>query len=133
MKDNHKRDAAQIKILAVSKAVPTNSDRDTSPRVPLKNKSRTGVLLVSKKHGNNNPKNKVSQSYCVLYNNYGMSERKYKSHSSENCFGSRYIQESTKEGLGGSLINRNGDVNQFHNSERKWKRDLKSLKKKNSL
>ena len=109
-KDNHNRNAAQKERLSVSKAVPTDSDRDTRPRVTLKNKSRTGVLTASKKKGKKAPKNKFSHQYCVLCKKYGMSERKYKSHSSENCFDRRYDEESTKEGLGGIPINGNGDV-----------------------
>ena len=35
----------------------------------------------------NSPKNKGSQRYCMLCKKAGIPERKYKMHSSENCFG----------------------------------------------
>ena len=62
-----------------------------------------------------------------------MPEKKYISHSSENCFGKRYNQQSIKYGLGGSLGNRADAVNQYKNPEHKWKKELKSLKKKNKM
>ena len=67
------------------------------------------------------------------YKKAGMHERKYKSHTSENIFGHGSDQESIKEGLGGSLGNRNSAVKQFHKSEKKWKRELKSLKKQKKM
>ena len=42
--DNKNRDVDQIKILAASKAVPSNSDRNTYAMVLRKKKSSTGIL-----------------------------------------------------------------------------------------
>ena len=43
-KDNRKRSADQIKIISASKVDTSNSDSDTSTKVPRKNNARTGVL-----------------------------------------------------------------------------------------
>ena len=50
-----------------------------------------------------NPNNKVSQCYFMMCKKSGISERKYKSHISENCFGGRSDRKSIKEGVGGNL------------------------------
>ena len=64
-KDNRKTDAAKIKILAASKAVPANSDRYMSARVPHKKKASNGVLPYHKKQVNETAKNSGAQHYCV--------------------------------------------------------------------
>ena len=43
-KDNRKRSADQIKIISASKVDTSNSDSDTSTKVPRKNNTKTGVL-----------------------------------------------------------------------------------------
>ena len=64
---------------------------------------------------------------------YGTPERKYKLHSSENFFRHRSNHESIKEGLGGSLGDRDAAVKQSQKSKKKWKRELKSLRKQNKI
>ena len=78
---NSKTDAAQIKRLVTSKAVPVNSDSDTSSKLPLKNKTSTSVLPARKNRVKNIPKNHVAQIYWVLFNKEGMYECNWKSHS----------------------------------------------------
>ena len=56
-KDNRKRAEDQIKNIAASKAHPPNYDSNSSLRVPLNNKDRTGSLSARKHHGKNTPKN----------------------------------------------------------------------------
>ena len=56
-----KRSTYHIKTLAASKAVPVNSDRDASTRVPLNKKERTGVPTACKQQGNKNPSVVVSR------------------------------------------------------------------------
>lgn len=55
------------------------------------------------------------------------------SHSSENCFGKRFNQNSIKETLGQALGNRDDSVKNYKKSEHKWKRELKSLNNQNKM
>ena len=77
-KYNQKQAAAQIKILAASKAAPANFYSDASAKFPRKNKARNGVLTSRKKQGKKTPKYKGSQRYCVLYKKYVIPECKFK-------------------------------------------------------
>ena len=54
-KDNRKRAADQIKLLAASKAGTDNYDRDTSAKLPRNNKARYGILPERKHQGNKPP------------------------------------------------------------------------------
>ena len=58
-----------------------------------------------------------------------MSNSNYKSHISESCFGKGFNQESAIEGMVGSLVNRATAVNQYQQSENKWKREINILLK----
>ena len=89
MKNNHNRDGDQMKILANYKSDPADSDSNEIPKVNLKSNARNGILLVHIQQGKNSPKHKCSQSYFILFKQYVISERKYKPHISENCFGIR--------------------------------------------
>ena len=93
----------QTKIFAASKAAPTNSDRYTPTRVPLKKKARTGILPDQKNKGKKIPNHSGAWNYCVMYKKCGMPEHKWKLHSSKNCFGKRSDQAPVKEVLGGNL------------------------------
>ena len=101
VKYNRKMDLSYIKRLSTSKAEPVNYVSDDSTRVPRNKKASTGVLPDRKQHGKNTPKRHSAQRYCVLCKKAGITERKRKSHSSENCFGKRSYQQSIKEVLGG--------------------------------
>ena len=114
-----KRSPYHIKTLAASKAVPVNSDRYASTRVPLNKNERTGVPTACKQQGNKTPKCSGVQSYCVLWKKTGMTESKCKLNSSENCFGKFSNQEFVKESLGGTMGNRANDVKQYHKYENK--------------
>ena len=111
------------------KAEPENFDRDTSARFPRKNKVRTGVIMSHKQQGKNNPKHKSSQGYLMLCKKDVITEHNYKLHSSKNSLGKSSGKESVKEGLLGSLDNRSVAVKKYHDSENKWKSELKALKK----
>ena len=62
-----------------------------------------------------------------------ITERKYKSHDSENFFETMSYQDSTKESLRGSLGNRNEAIRQLYKSEKKCNREMKSLKNKKKI
>ena len=55
------------------------------------------------------------------------------SHSAEIWFGKRYDQDSLRMLLGGNLGNIDDDVNQFKNTDKKWKRVIKDLDKKKKI
>ena len=112
-KDNRKRVAGYIKILAASKAVLTNYNSNISAYVTCKKTARIGVLPEHKKQGKKPPKYRGSQSYFVLYNKAGITDRKYKSHRSKDLFGRRYDQEYIKEGPGWRLGNRRNAVKHY--------------------
>ena len=80
---NRKIAADQIIILAAQKVVQVDYRHNNNPRVPFKKKARTGVLPSRKNQGKNTPNNKGYQSYCVIFDTFGIPERKYKSNSSE--------------------------------------------------
>ena len=60
--DNIKRVTDQIKIITTSKAYLSNSDSNTSEKVPCKNKERTGVLPACKHKGKRPPNHKGYQN-----------------------------------------------------------------------
>ena len=55
------------------------------------------------------------------------------SYRSEDYFGKRYEQKSIKDGLGVPLGSRSDDVKHYMNSENKWKKEVKDLKKQNKI
>ena len=61
-----------------------------------------------------------------------MPERKYMSHSTKDCNGVR-TNRSIKDGMGGPIGSRTHVVQQHKKSEKKWKKELKSLKKQNNM
>ena len=63
VKDNSKRAASQIKMIAISKAVPVNSYNNAYVGVLRKNKARTSVLLAHMQQGKKTPKMFGSQRY----------------------------------------------------------------------
>ena len=62
-----------------------------------------------------------------------MPEQNYIPHSSEKYFDKCSCQQSIREVLGGAIGNRDDSVKNYNKSEHKWKKDLKSLKKKNKI
>ena len=128
VKDNSKRAALQIKILAINKAVEVGYGRSIRPRIMRKKKARTGVLPARKKNKNNNTKHIGIQRCCMILKKDGTTERKCMLHSDETWFGKRSDQESLKKGLELNLRNRNTDVKKFQKADNKWSRELKHLK-----
>ena len=89
---------------------------------------RNGVITNCKQQGNHIPKHHGIQRYCAICKKAVITEKNYMSDSSEKCFGERYDQQSTKDGLVGYLVNRFDAVNQYKNSELKRKKEPKALK-----
>ena len=100
VKDNSKIYASNINRPETSKAALINSDSNNSMMFPRNKKARTGVLPSYKQHGTNNLEHHGVQSYCVLRNKLGISERKWKYHIYENSFGKISNQAYIKDGLG---------------------------------
>ena len=98
IKGNSKRAADKINNIAAFKETQDNSESDASARVPHKKKARTGVLPIRNQQNKNAPKHIYAQCYYVLFKKAGMPDRKYKSHSSETCFGNCFDQASVKTG-----------------------------------
>ena len=67
VKDNMKRPAFKINRLATSKAAPVNSDNEGYIRVLHNKKTKNGVILRQKQHGENNPKHHGSHQNFVIY------------------------------------------------------------------
>ena len=61
-----------------------------------------------------------------------MPERKYTSHSAEYCTGMR-TKHPIKDGMGVPMVISTNYVQQYNNSENKWKKELKALKKQNKI
>ena len=61
-----------------------------------------------------------------------MPELKYMSHSSKACTGMP-TNQNIKYGMMGSVGSRDDTVKHYKNSENKWKKDMKDLKKKNKI
>ena len=91
-KDNQKWAADQIKRLASSKDDQANSDIDARLKVTCNKKTMSGVLISHNNKGKKTLNHKYSQCYYVLFKKVGMTDRKYKQHISEKCFGCRYKQ-----------------------------------------
>ena len=68
------------------------------------------------------------QRYCMLYKKSGIPEREYMSHSAEDptCV---LTNRTIKDGMGGSAEIRADTVKQYKKSEKKWKKELKDIKK----
>ena len=94
--DNRKRDASQIKRLVIPNEAPVNYDSDESVRVPYKNRARTGVITSRRQQGKKTLKHHGAQRYCVFCKKAGMPDKKYMSHSSDNCFGKIYDKNYIK-------------------------------------
>ena len=86
VKDNRKMSETQIKSIETSSAA-SNSDIHESVRLTCKKMVRTGVLPKRKQQEKKTTKYHVIHCYLALCKKAGMPERKYMSHSSENCFG----------------------------------------------
>ena len=61
-KDNRRRAADQIKILAAYKAAPAIYDRGTRAKVPCKKESSTGVIPYRKQYCKKKPNHKGSKN-----------------------------------------------------------------------
>ena len=108
--DNQKQDTAQIIVIVSSRSALNKYDSDTSAKVACKKKASTGVLSDRNQKGKKTSKHKGYQHYYMLWKKAGITDRKYKSHISNNCFGHSSDQEPIKEGLGGIPVSSNGAV-----------------------
>ena len=87
------------------------SDSDESARIMRRKKTNTGVLRSKKSPIRAHDRPHGAQRYCVLCKKSGISERKYASHSSEDCTGVR-TKSSIKDGMGGLIGSRTHAVQQ---------------------
>ena len=62
-----------------------------------------------------------------------MPEKKYMSHSDEDCFGKRTNHKTIKYGLGGPMGTRAEVMKQYKKSKNKRKKNMKALKKLNKI
>ena len=69
----------------------------------------------------------------MLCKKAGISERKWKSHSSNICFGKRSYQQSIKDRLGGPIGNIVDAAKHSRKTEKKWERDLEFLRKQRNM
>ena len=104
VKDQSKRAANQINNIASDRAVYI-SDRDEYTRIPRNNKANTGILRSKKGPQKKANKRHGTQHYCVLCKKALMPEKKYMSHSSDDCTGIR-TNLTIKDGMGGSVGSR---------------------------
>ena len=110
VKYERKIEATQIKK-AASAREEYLSDSNESVRIPRKNKASTGVLRSNKSPQKKAHKHHGTHTYCVFYKKAGMSDRKYMSHSAEDCT-DQSTNRTTKEGMGGSVGSRADTVKQ---------------------
>ena len=99
VKDKRKRAANQINKIASARA-DSISDRNESVSILRKKRARTGILQSNKgpqKKANNHH---GTHCYCVIYKKSGMHERKYSSHSDNECVVQRN-NRTIKCGMGG--------------------------------
>ena len=93
------------------------------PKVP-RNKFNPNPGKVKQK---NTSRHLGIQNYCILFNKSGYPEIRYKSHSSEQC--NTFYSSNTKNDLDGRLSKRYNAVNNFHNTEKKMKKQMNYLDK----
>ena len=100
--------------------------------IPRGNKANNGILSSNKSPRKEYDRRHGAQRYCVLFKKEGIPERKFASHSSDDCTGVR-TKRSIKDGMVGPIGGRTHAV-QYHNkSENKWKKELKALKNQNNM
>ena len=113
-KDEMKNSETQIKKIASARA-DYLSESDESTRITRKKKSRTGILSSNK-----GPHKKVynrhgTQRYCMIWKKAGMPDKKYISHSANECTGictNRIIMY----GMGVSVVSGSDTVKQYKKS-----------------
>ena len=64
---------------------------------------------------------------------YGINEYKHILHLYETCFGKRLNQASLREGLICNMGNSDKYFNKLYKYEKKWKKELKDLKKQSKI
>ena len=108
------------------------SDRDNSVRITRKKNARTGVLHSNKLPRRAHDRHHGVHRYCVIFKKSVMPEHNYMSHSAEYCTGAR-TKRPIKYFMVITIGMRNIAVQQYKKSEKRQKKDLKSLKKKNQM
>ena len=96
-----KRAEDHIKKIASARAA-SLSDSNESVRIPRRKKANTGVLNSHNSPSRAYDRYHGAQRYCILCKKAGMPERKYASHSTEDCTDVR-TKRSTKDGMGDPL------------------------------
>ena len=84
----YERKIAAVHIKNTSSARAASlSNSDESVRIPRRKKAKTGVSNYHKSQRRSHYRHHGAQRYCVLFKKPGMHERKYASHSNEDCTG----------------------------------------------
>ena len=108
VKYERKTESVQIKKI-ISAREGYISDSNESVRILRKKKAKTCVLRTNKYPQKSHKRHHGIHHYCVLCKKTGMPERKYRSHSADDCTGVR-TNRSIKDGLGGPTENSNDAV-----------------------
>ena len=131
VKDERKGEAVHTKKIDSAREA-SLSDSKEPMRITRRKKKNTGVLRSKKSPIRAHDRPHGAQRYCVICKKSGISERKYASHSADNCTGVR-TKRSIKDGMGGPIGSRNNAVQQHTKSEKNPKEELKALKKQNKM
>ena len=127
---------AETHINKIASAISASlSDSDVYVRIMRKKKSilGAGVLCSNKVSHNKTPNHHSTQRPCVIYKKAGNPEQTYMLHSVEDYFGKRTNQNNIKDGLGEPMVSRAEYVKQYKKFYSKWKKELKTLKKKKQM
>ena len=87
-----------IKNIASARSA-SQSDSDKSAMIPRRKKAKTGGLRSNNSPRKAHDRHHGVHCYCVLCKKAGIPERKYASHSSEDCTGVR-TKRFIKNGMG---------------------------------
>ena len=100
--------------------------------IPRRKKNNTSVSNSRKSPRRAYYRHHGAKRYCVIYKKAGICEYNYASHSTKDCTGVR-TKRSIKYVMGVSIGSRTHSVQQHKKSEKKCKKDLKSLKNQNKM
>ena len=131
VKDERKRASGNIKKIAAAR-VASLSESNKPVRIPRRKKAKTGVSNPHKTPRRAHDRHHVTQRYYILCKKAGMTERRYMSHSIKDCTGMR-TKRNIKDRMGGPSGSRNHAVQQHKKTKKKWKKELKALKKQNKM
>ena len=121
VKDKRKRVAGNIKKISYTRAA-SLSNINESARIMRRKKSKDGVSSSHKTSRRAHERHHGEHRYCVLCKKSVMPERKYASHSTDDCTGVR-TKLSIKYGMRGSIRSRTHAVQQHKKYEKNGRRN----------